>query len=278
MIWRQTTPTATIEVYGASDIGRVRSVNADTFLASPVGQLLTSQPGHSPAAEFPLAEAHLLAIADGIGQERGLAASGAAIEAVRLFLGRRQHQFAPLAERGLVDPLDLMKAAVRHAQERVRREAARGNHSSDLGTTLTLACVVWPRLYLAHAGDSRCYLFRDGRLLQLTTDHTFAQRLVDAGILDPQQATSSQWRHVLWNVVGGGTDDLLIDDCETLLIPGDRLLLCSDGLSGTVPESQIARLLGETEAPEDCCRHLIDAANAVGGTDNITAVVASLSR
>lgn len=279
MIWRQTADRATIEYHGETHIGRVRPVNSDAFLARAVSQIATSDDMAARLRDASAAEPHLFAVADGIGQEPGRTASRITIQTIRNVIGRRQHHFERLAAGEECDsPIDILKSAIQQAQENVRSEAARSDSPGDLGTTLTLACIAASRLFVAHVGDSRCYLFRDGELRQLTTDHTFAQRLVEAGVLEADRAMASQWRHVLWNVVGGGTSELLIEECEVELLPDDRVLLCSDGLSGVVPEIEIARVLRECDSPAACCSRMIDAANAAGGNDNITAVVAVVSR
>jgi protein phosphatase len=143
-----------------------------------------------------------------------------------------------------------------------------------MGTTLTLAYLLWPRLYVVHAGDSRCYLLRNARLHQITRDHTVAQRLVDQGILPAEEAEESRWSHVLWNCIGGGAQEMKPDVYKATLRLGDTLLLCTDGLSRCVPEKQIQQILESDRPAEETCKRLIATANAEGGPDNITVVVA----
>ena len=110
-----------------------------------------------------------------------------------------------------------------------------------MGTTLTLAYVLWPDLHIGHVGDSRCYRIRDSAAEQLTRDHTYAQQLVEAGILTAEQAAESRWGSALWNAIGGECEELRPDVIRETLESGDALVLCTDGLSGHVPPEEIAQ-------------------------------------
>jgi protein phosphatase len=143
-----------------------------------------------------------------------------------------------------------------------------------MGTTVTAAAVAGDRhLQLAHVGDSRAYLLRDGSLEQLTTDHTVVGELVRRGRLTPEQAAIHPERSILTRAVG--LDHRVpVDTPDPLeLVPGDQVLLCSDGLTETVPDPHIAELLTTGPDGDAACRALIDAANAAGGPDNITVVL-----
>jgi protein phosphatase len=143
-----------------------------------------------------------------------------------------------------------------------------------MGTTLTLGYITWPRFYVVHVGDSRCYRFRGGLLKQITTDHTVAQQLVERGAMTPEQAEESRWSHVLWNAISDNRGRLAPDIHKETLAIGDTLLLCTDGLSGFVSEGEIAAILKREGAARTTCEQLVAAANAAGGKDNITVVVA----
>jgi serine/threonine protein phosphatase PrpC len=121
-------------------------------------------------------------------------------------------------------------------------------------------------------GDSRLYLWRKGQLTQLTEDHSWVNEQVRAGILSEIDARSHQWRHVVTRALSGG-DDPQVDVAEMDIQKGDRLLLCSDGLSGVVGLDKIGEILGNTGPLDDACRALVDAANLAGGPDNITAAI-----
>ena len=143
-----------------------------------------------------------------------------------------------------------------------------------MGTTLTMAYVVWPRLYVVHAGDSRCYLFRGGRLEQITTDHTMAQQLVERGVLTPEEAQESRLSHVLWNCLGGNSHELQPEVHKAGLTLGDTLLLCTDGLTGPLRDQDLIETLQHDLPAQETCQRLVSAANSAGGPDNITVVVA----
>ena len=144
-----------------------------------------------------------------------------------------------------------------------------------MGTTLTMAHIVWPRLYVVHAGDSRCYLIRNGRAEQLTTDHTMARKLVESGGLRPEEEATSRWSNVLWNVLGGRGEGELIAEVRCAdLNDGDYLLLCSDGLHRYIDSDEIAEIVTRLESPSRICESLVELANEQGGEDNITVVVA----
>ena len=140
------------------------------------------------------------------------------------------------------------------------------------GSTIVLVLVRGRRALVAHLGDSRVYLFRAGRLRRLTRDHSHVEEMVDRGLLTPEEAARSRsnggpTRYLgMW---GEPEADLTLLD----LLPGDRLLLCSDGLTGMLADDELAVILGQEPSPAGACRRLIDAANAAGGLDNITALV-----
>jgi protein phosphatase len=142
-----------------------------------------------------------------------------------------------------------------------------------MGTTCTAAIVLPDRVSVAQVGDSRAYLLRDGRLQRMTRDQTMADQLVEMGALRPEQASTYRYRHILTQAVGTQSSIEPVTS-EARLQRGDRILLCSDGLHGPVPDHEIARILG---APADVNRvthDLIQAALAAGGPDNVTVVVA----
>ncbi|RMB81316.1 hypothetical protein CTZ28_35555 [Streptomyces shenzhenensis] len=223
-----------------SDTGRVRPANQDTAYAG----------------------ARLLAVADGYGPA-GAPASSAAVAALT---------FLENTELPAGSVLNLLEDAVQGARQAVR-DAAGG--AAEAGTTLTALLLTGSRLALVHIGDSRAYLLRDGGLFRITHDHTVVQSLLDEGRLTPQEATSHPQRALLLKSLGGDTSaapDLKLHDA----LPGDRYLLCSDGLSGVVPDDRIAHLLSTAPAPDAAVRTLITEANATGGPDNVSCVVADV--
>ncbi|WP_448317245.1 MerR family transcriptional regulator [Streptomyces sp. CO7] len=211
----------------------------------------------------------LLAVADGYGAG-GAPASTAALGALK----RLETDGVPAA--GL---LGVLEDAVEQAEEAVR--AAVGNGASTAGEAVvagtTLTAMLWTgsQLALVHIGDSRVYLLRDGGLFQITSDHTMVQSMVDEGRLSPEEASSHPERSLLVKALGPGADhspDMRLHDAR----PGDRYLLCSDGLSAVVATAEIRRVLTQVEGPEQAVRDLVALANAVGGPDNVSCVVADV--
>jgi protein phosphatase len=141
-----------------------------------------------------------------------------------------------------------------------------------MGTTLTLAFVSGWRLFVFHAGDSRCYLFRGGQLRQLTSDDTVTATMARLGIIKPEEAGQHRLRHVVTNILGRGTVAVQVEQVD--LQAGDAVLLCSDGLTEMLPDEGIAAVLGPESEPGAACEKLVAEANRAGGKDNITAVVA----
>ncbi len=170
--------------------------------------------------------------------------------------------------------LALLRQAARHAAATIFSTARADPELTGMGTTLTAAVVDGERVYVAHAGDSRCYLWRDGALRQLTDDHSWIAEQVRAGAITEKEAKQSRFRHVITRSIGFERHaDLEVRSVEVRA--GDRLLLCSDGLYGLVPDEELREEL-RGEAAELPAR-LIALANERGGDDNITAVVAVLS-
>jgi protein phosphatase len=144
-----------------------------------------------------------------------------------------------------------------------------------MGSTLTGARSLGRDLLIVHVGDSRAYLFRAGGLNRLTKDHTYAQMLVDCGKLAPSDIAASGVRHVLTNALGGSSEHVDVDVDLLRLEDGDRLLLCSDGLSDLVEDDTIAQTLAGAASSADACSQLVQLALDRGGRDNVTVIVAA---
>jgi PPM family protein phosphatase len=171
------------------------------------------------------------------------------------------------------DSAPRLAEVVREANRVVLQRANSDPSLSGMGTTLTAVLAgSGGRVHLAHVGDSRAYLLRDGEMSQLTRDQTVVQRLVDEGRISPEEAEIHPQRSILTNALGVDRD-IEVDEASYELGVGDRLLLCSDGLSGMVPEVDIQRILVENEDPQAACDALVEAANQAGGQDNITALI-----
>lgn len=236
-----------LRYFAHSDRGRVRPANQDTAYAGT----------------------RLLAVADGFGPA-GAPASSAAVEALR---------FLDTAELPAGNLLNLLGDAVRGATDAVRDVAHAGaGESNENGTTLTALLWTGSQLALVHIGDSRAYVLRDGALFRITHDHTVVQSMIDEGRLTPEEATAHPQRSLLLKALTGdgspAPPDLRLQDAQ----PGDRFLVCSDGLSGVVPDADIRRLLACAAAPDEAVRALVGEANEAGGPDNVSCVVADVVR
>jgi serine/threonine protein phosphatase PrpC len=223
-----------------SDVGLARTGNEDGFLARPP----------------------LFVVADGMGGHRaGEVASALAVRLVGEALP------GPTA----AVPTAIV-AAVEAANAAVWSEARGSAELSGMGTTCTIAVVDGARAHIAHVGDSRAYLLRGDVLEQLTSDHTLIASMVREGILSDDDARDDDRRHIITRAVGAESE-VRVDLSTHDLQPGDRLLLCSDGLSGQVDDAVISGVLAGEPDPGRAVDRLIDLANAAGGVDNVTAIV-----
>lgn len=262
-----------LHAYGRTHKGKIRENNEDQFLVAQTDRVVNvdwSSFGIEGGVKWPVErQAKILMVADGIGgHAHGELASAVAVDAML---------DAMTSVRGLRDDEDdalakAFEAGVAHAQRRVFSVARRKALHFKPGTTLTVAYVDWPTMYVVHAGHSRCYLLRDGMIRQLTQDHTMAARLVEAG-LDPEQAEMSRGKHVLLNAVGGGSEALRVDLHRQQLKPGDRVVLCTDGLHGQIADNQILSIVDGAADHMQATTDLLTAALTAGGEDNVTAVV-----
>jgi protein phosphatase len=218
----------------------------------------------------------LLLVADGMGgHASGERASILAVDSIATYLLNTMPWFFRLDRQSESEFEEDLQEALRECQNALAAEVEAIPQRRGMGTTVTLAYIYWPRLYVVHVGDSRCYLHREGELQRLTRDHTLSQFYAD---LQGQRAVPVEenpaWANVLWNVVGGDTPELTIDVYRSELQLGDSLLLCTDGLTKHVPDSRLAEALASEAGVHAVCDQLVEAANAAGGTDNITVVVA----
>ncbi len=228
---------------GDTHVGQVRDGNEDSFVVAD----------------------SVFAVADGMGGHlAGEVASEAALEPVRALDGQ------------VFPDGDAAVSALRDAVVTANRTVSGMAHDEPtyrgMGTTLTAALLEGRRLHLAHVGDSRAYLLRDGRLRQLTDDHTLVQHLVDEGQISREQAANHPQRSVITRAIGVG-DDIEVDTISLDLAAHDVLLLCSDGLTGVVDDDELAEELSGADDPEAVVARLIERANDGGGPDNITVVV-----
>jgi serine/threonine protein phosphatase PrpC len=210
-----------------------------------------------------LVEPPLYAVADGMGGHRaGEIASRVAVDALLTDAPRR------------ADSKSLGRA-VRTANRAVIEAAEKSRTRAGMGTTLTAVMVDGTHLAVAHVGDSRAYLLHEGALQQLTEDHSMVADMVRQGTLSEEDARFHPQRSVITRALGSDPN-MVADTFDVQASAGDRLLLCSDGLSSMLTDDTIAEMLKSASGPQDAARTLVDAANRAGGYDNITVVVIDL--
>jgi serine/threonine protein phosphatase PrpC len=268
------------DVHGATDIGQVRENNEDTFLiATMVREMRIQQTSLTPAQRAPridAAQGTVLVVADGVGgRGGGELASAVAVDALAEYMMDVMPWLLRLDRAHSDELVTEIEAALQQCQRSLREVAVRKGLAHERpGTTLTMAYVLWPLVYVVNAGDSRCYRIRAGELTQLTRDHTLAQQLYDRHLIDEETFRQSRYRHVLSNAIGGGSEALVPEISRIELVQGDGLMLCSDGLSNELGRVEMAHILSLPGSAAERCQRLIAAANVAGGRDNITVIVA----
>lgn len=242
-----------LEAFGASDVGRKREANEDSFLCLDLA-------GCAAGAEFEW----LLAVADGIGGHIGGAQASAA--AVRIL----SEAFVPGAA---PPPRNALLEAIRRANTEIFRLAAGIPDSAGMGTTLVAALVRPGYAFIANVGDSRAYVVRRKRLYQVTRDHSWVAEQLASGGMSREDIERSPFRRMVTRSLGY-EEGIRADAFEVELDKKDALLLCSDGLYGPVPEPVLGRRFGRRTSLPRLCAGLLRLANRRGGPDNITVVAA----
>jgi serine/threonine protein phosphatase PrpC len=238
--------------------GKKRELNEDSLLSlhlSRVQQGLSQPVG-------------LFVVADGMGgHAKGELASGITVQT---FLQKASAELTSLNKYTKEDYISWLKQTIQTANQAVFD--SRKKDDSDMGSTLVCALMVGNRAYLSHLGDSRVYHLRDKTIHQLSTDHSLVQQLVSLGEISPDEARLHPQRNVILRCLGEKPKvdvDVYIQD----LLPGDRLLLCSDGLTGMLDDRQIQIIIQQSPSPQVACDYLVDSANLAGGFDNISIIV-----
>jgi len=218
-------------------------------------------------------------VADGMGGHvAGEVASRVAVESISMFIketaGEDRNRTWPFPfEPELSMDGNRLKAAFRLANRRIASTMADAQDLRGMATTASAVLVGREHACVAHIGDSRVYVLRAGKLSQITDDHSWVEEQVRAGMLTPDAARQHPWRNVVTRALSGA-DDPEIDVVEVKPAKGERFLLCSDGLFGIVADAEIEAIMGDPGATLDgICGRLIEAANAGGGPDNITALI-----
>lgn len=261
-----------------STVGNYREHNEDNFFVpgrkSIVDGGSSEQTGEVPA--FTLEPSNLFIVADGMGgQQAGEEASRMAIELIPRALSRRlgHEESEPRLVQGAI------RDAVAEANQEILGSAGAVTEYSNMGTTVVLALFRNERVYVAGIGDSRAYRLHDGRIDQLTKDHSLADALLDAGTITKAELANHRYKNILYLYLGskdarGGPEEVRVLD----VMPGDRFLLASDGLTGVVSDEEIARILGETEDPQLAAKLLKDLALEKDSKDNVTCLVVHVIR
>src|SRR5437899_7118380 len=243
---RSVTISVHITCAGRTDVGVIRSGNEDNYLMFP--------------------DRGIFIVADGMG---GHAAGEVASEMAVRYIARELRSI-----RGLGDDqvADRMRAAIRAATGASFQRTRTEHDKRGMGTTVTALGLYETHFLIGQVGDSRAYLLREGKLIQLTKDHPYVQEQVDAGYLTPEQARSHPYSNVITRCVGANSD-VIPDIYLGTVKPQDLFLLASDGLTGMLEDSQLAELLAGNRMPQQQVDDLITEANRHGGLDNITAII-----
>lgn len=200
------------------------------------------------------------------------------LDTARVAEQSRQHKTRKLSESATYKNIeDQLKIAVRNANKAIVTYGEEKSAARGLGCTVTAALVQNNQAYIVNVGDSRTYLYRNGQLSRLTRDHSLVQRLVEEKQIEPEDVYSHPQRNLIYRSLGAGHKNVDADVFHEDLLPGDTLLLCSDGLWEMARTQGMLSVLQQEHDPQKICDSLIDMANANGGEDNITAVVVQVS-
>lgn len=246
-----------IQAGARTDLGRVRKNNEDSYSVDPTLQLYV--------------------LSDGMGGEaHGEIASQLSVETVLAHCRAGQNSRAtPLfgeSSPDVSERTNRLASAIHLANRRVFESATANPEQQGMGATLVAAWIEGQRLSIAHVGDSRAYLLRAGNMEQLTADHSLVAEKVRVGILTPQEADASEMQSVLTRAVGT-CSTVTVDTNEQMLLVGDYVLLCSDGLTRMVTDPEIASTMLTSASVQESAERLVDLANDSGGVDNVTVIV-----
>jgi serine/threonine protein phosphatase PrpC len=267
-----------VDFGGLSDQGHVRANNEDTFLIARFDRTMHALKTNLPSDTYPVCSTETsygMVVADGMGgHAAGEVASRTAVQ-VLLDLVLQTPDWIMRLDNVSSDRV------VHRLQERVHQiqgaflEKTQADASLiGMGTTLTLAASLGTDLLVAHVGDSRAYLMREGRLQRLTRDQTLAQGMLDAGLITPEAAAKHTLRHVLTGVLSANEKTVPLEVAWFKLVDGDQVLVCSDGLTEMVTEAAVTEALNHSGPATEICQTLIDLALKAGGKDNVTVVLA----
>lgn len=268
-----------VDLGAISHQGHVRENNEDSYLVMRFGRslenLLTNiDPDLLDRSYF--MNGYGMLVADGMGGMAGgeVASRLALTKLIELIVDTSDWTLALKRQRDVTSVLERMTERFLEVDDVLRKEADSDQTLRGMGTTLTVAGAMGNDLIIGHVGDSRAYLLRGDSFEQLTTDHTLAQALIDAGVASRDDPASRSMRHVLTAAVGSLGEQVDPQVQRLKLNAGDQLLLCTDGLTEAVEDEIIARVMRESTSSQSACQALVDLALASGGSDNITVVLA----
>ena len=239
-----------MRAYAATDVGRIREVNQDYIFCSmePVGKL-----------------PNLFMVADGMGGHKaGDLASRYTVETLTDSIKNSASD----------NPITIINDAIVEANTKLLEKAAESEQYTGMGTTLVVCTIIGESMYVANVGDSRLYLY-DGRLSQITRDHSLVAEMVALGKLGRDEARRQEKKNVITRAIGGAKE-IMADFFEAELTAGNRIIMCSDGLSNMVEDEEIERVLASDIPIEDKTKQLLGRANENGGKDNIAVVIIEL--
>ena len=258
-----TTDGVGLEVYGRTDVGRVRANNEDAFVIADLMAPTWTHAMREPVELSVGARGVLLAVSDGMGgAQAGEVASALTLHALRRGMVTVEASGAEAA----------LTASVERANQKVW-DAGTASGQKGMGATLTAVLLHGKRAYVAEVGDSRAYVLRGSRLIRLTHNQSCAQLMLDAGALTREEAETFQYKNMVLQAIGVKPHVIVALNRFTLR-RGDKVLLCSDGLTGKVTDDEIRDILLSTPAMDAACARLVELANHRGGEDNITVIVA----
>ncbi len=267
---------AELDMFGLTHPGRVRKENQDHFMLCTVHPQVVVHGTSLPDPDsLPLRGERMatyMLVADGVGSGAGGGeASRLALATVTQYVASSMRSYHSAGAATDIEFLESLTRAALEAHAAVRERAAR-EPEAKMATTLTLAVAVFPWMYVTQVGDSRCYLYWNGELTQVTRDQTIAQGLVDQGILPADRARQSPFSHVLSSAIG--SDEALPVVSRVDIPRGCVILLATDGLTKHVSDAEIKEQIGKMESSEQLCRQLLEMALERGGSDNITLIAA----
>ncbi len=258
-----------VHVFGRTDVGQVREHNEDNFLVADLTRQTRSLM-ESDRFQVVGERGSVLGVCDGMG---GAAAGEVASQiAVDMIFEKLAHADVPENRDALARRL---VRAVEEAGVRIFTEARADRTRRGMGTTATIAALIDSRLFLAQVGDSRCYVLRGGKMVQVTRDQSLVNQLIEAGQLTEEEAETFEHNNIILQALGTA-ETVQVDLTYVDLCRGDTLLLCSDGLSGMIRGDEIREVLTTIRDPLEACKVLTERANLAGGHDNITVIVAHL--